>query len=137
MPDLVQEAFAEAVAEITAWQEAHEEPLNWANYKKTTVGHLLKLQPFSRSDLNIGGGRGIVNATSEAHGPSWKMVVSLEQPVKAWGVFPGGQSGNPGSPFYDNMIDPWSQGAYYEMLLLQSPTEEPEKIMFTQYISPQ
>jgi penicillin amidase len=35
--------------------------------------------------------------------------------VKAFGVYPGGQSGNPGSPFYDNMLSHWMEGAYYEL----------------------
>lgn len=136
LPDLIRESFAEAIDEVTAWQETHEERFNWSNYKNTTISHLLKLEPFSRSDIYTGGGQGIINATSHAHGPSWRMIVSLEQPVRAWGVFPGGQSGNPGSPFYDNMIDRWSKGEYYEMMLLHAPTDEPEKMMFTQYLSP-
>jgi penicillin amidase len=42
------------------------------------------------------------------------MVVSLEKSgVKAWGVYPGGQSGNAGSPFYNNLLDRWSKGEYY------------------------
>jgi penicillin amidase len=37
-------------------------------------------------------------------------VVSLEKTgIKAWGVYPGGQSGNPGSPYYDNFIAPWEK----------------------------
>jgi penicillin amidase len=51
-----------------------------------------------------------------AMGPSWRMVVSLEKAkLRAWGVYPGGQSGNPGSPFYNNLLNYWAEGKYYEL----------------------
>lgn len=136
MTDLIRESFSDAVKELDTWAETHKEDLNWANFKSTTVAHLLRLDAFGRSNIPIGGGEGIVNATKSRHGPSWRMVVSMDKPVKAWGVYPGGQSGNPGSPFYSNMIDEWSRGEYFEMLLLQSARDQPEKMMFTQYIYP-
>jgi penicillin amidase len=41
------------------------------------------------------------------------MVVSLEKSgINAWGVYPGGQSGNPGSPYYNNLLNLWTQGKY-------------------------
>ncbi len=33
------------------------------------------------------------------------MIVSLENPVRAWGVYPGGQSGNPLSHHYADQLD--------------------------------
>ena len=35
--------------------------------------------------------------------------------IKAWGVYPGGQSGNPGSRFYNNLLDPWAEGKYFRL----------------------
>jgi penicillin amidase len=32
--------------------------------------------------------------------------------MKAFGIYPGGQSGNPGSRFYDNFIPIWAKGDY-------------------------
>ncbi len=50
------------------------------------------------------------------------MVVSLEKTgAKAWGVYPGGQSGNPGSAHYIDMVDAWCSGKYYNLLFLQAP----------------
>jgi penicillin amidase len=88
----------------------------WADYKATYVGHLLQdLPAFSRFKLPIGGNSGIVNATSEDHGPSWRMIVELGDKPKALGIYPGGQSGNPGSKHYDDMIDKWAAGEYIEL----------------------
>ena len=38
------------------------------------------------------------------------MIVSLTPETEAYGVYPGGQSGNPGSKFYDDFIDKWVAG---------------------------
>ena len=52
------------------------------------------------------------------------MVVSLEKTgVKMWGVYPGGQSGNPGSAYYNNMTASWLNGDYYPMKLMKVPEE--------------
>lgn len=136
MTALIRESFTETVKAVDSWAEAHEEKLNWANYKATSADHLLKLGAFSRSGIPIGGGSDIVNAAGSRHGPSWRMIVDLGSPVKAWGVYPGGQSGNPGSPFYDNMIDRWGKGQYFEMLLMESESDKAERMMVTQSMYP-
>ena len=109
----------------------------WANYKSTFVGHLLNdLPAFSRFNIPIGGDRNIVNATSENHGPSWRMIVEMSKPPKAFGIYPGGQSGNPGSKHYDNFIDDWAKGEYYQLEFLQS-MDETENMIGTLILKPQ
>ena len=97
--------------------------LAWATYKATRVNHLTKLEPFSRLNLPVGGGTNCINATKENHGPSWRMVVSLTAQTEAYGVYPGGQSGNPGSQFYDNFIDQWAAGKYYPLWMMKAGQE--------------
>jgi penicillin amidase len=87
-------------------------PHDWGSYKDTKVSHLAGLAPFSVHAYN-GGNAGIINATNSTNGPSWRMIVD-EGAMKAYVVYPGGQSGNPGSKFYDNGIKPWANGEYYE-----------------------
>jgi len=108
----------------------------WANYKGTYAGHLLQALPaFSRFNIPIGGDRNIVNATSENHGPSWRMIVEMTSPPTALGIYPGGQSGNPGSKYYDNFIDDWAAGKYHSLNFLQSNTAT-DKIIGTQTLTP-
>jgi penicillin amidase len=46
-------------------------------------------------------------------GPSWRMVVALSaNGVSAQGVYPGGQSENPASPWYANLVPLWWDGKY-------------------------
>jgi penicillin G amidase len=46
-------------------------------------------------------------------GPSWRMVATLGAAgVSAEGVYPGGQSENPASPWYANLVPLWWDGQY-------------------------
>lgn len=47
------------------------------------------------------------------NGPSWRMIVSLENTVWAQVIYPGGQSGNPASTYYLNQLETWEQGKYH------------------------
>jgi penicillin amidase len=51
------------------------------------------------------------------------MIVQLGPEIQAWGVYPGGQSGDPGSPYYDNMIEHWRTGEYYKLNFLKGPDD--------------
>ncbi|MCY7411027.1 MAG: penicillin acylase family protein, partial [Chitinophagales bacterium] len=105
------------------------EKWEWAMVKKTHVTHLLRIPAFSNTLVYTGGNSGIVNASGSDHGPSWRMIVELGKEPKAYGLYPGGQSGNPGSPFYDNMIEPWSKGEQKELLILHSAEEKNNHIV--------
>jgi hypothetical protein len=48
--------------------------------------------------------------------------------LKGYGIIPGGQSGNPGSFYYDDMLKTWQEGKLKELLFLQSATEKSTRI---------
>ncbi|MFD1143875.1 penicillin acylase family protein [Larkinella insperata] len=104
----------------------------WADHKQTGVRHLIPgLDAFSALNVQIGGGPRIVNAAGRRAGPSWRMVVQTGPQPRAYGVFPGGQSGNPGSPYYLNMLETWRKGELYELLYLQSAAQKHPRIHST------
>ncbi len=118
--DLFGMAFEKTIEEVKKLESENGETPTWAAFKNTTVEHWISaLEAFSVSNIHIGGNYGIVNATAHNHGPSWRMIVSLENPTRAWIVIPGGQSGNPGSPYYSNQIEAWAEGRYFEARFLQ------------------
>ncbi len=100
----------------------------WAPFRGFAIKHLAQLDAFSRLDVKVGGHKTAANALSRSNGPSWRMIVELGDPVRGYGVFPGGQSGNPGSRYYDNMVNTWAKGEYYDLLLLRSPDEASDRI---------
>jgi penicillin G amidase len=110
--EVIRKSFSEAVGIIEKWKKEKNSSPTWASYKDAIVNHLLRQKAFSYS-IEHGGNSSIVNAHSKTHGPSWRMVVSLEKSgINAWGVYPGGQSGNPGSPYYNNLLELWTKGKY-------------------------
>lgn len=122
-------AFKGMVKRIS--QADREGRLAWGNYKDTRVNHLLRIPAFSRLHLPIGGGTNIINATKETHGPSWRMVVSLAGETEAYGVYPGGQQGNPGSRYYDLFVDKWASGEYYRLWLMKKEESKDARIRWT------
>ncbi|WP_245975169.1 penicillin acylase family protein [Deminuibacter soli] len=111
--DMVVKAFKSVAPVLQAAEEKNE--LVWGRFKKSRITHLLRLPALSRTGLFSGGGTNVINAFTETHGPSWRMVVELTDETNAWGVYPGGQSGNPGSAYYDNFINEWLDGKYYKL----------------------
>ena len=127
--DLVNESFKYACDSLERKFGAIGKAWRWANVKGTNVPHLAKVPGFGSKKLMIGGAKGSINALSESNGPSWRMVVELGPKPKGHGVFPGGQSGNPGSPYYDNMIDTWAKGQLYNLVLMTSANDKNAKII--------
>ena len=133
--DLIQQSFKDTVEKLNALAQQNGD-YDWANYKRTYVGHLSQALPaFSIQDIPIGGDGNTVNATTRNHGPSWRMIVEMGDTPKAYGIYPGGQSGNPGSKYYDNFIDDWAKGNYFEINFMQSETDS-TSIQTTQILKP-
>lgn len=84
----------------------------WDRIRFTNIYHLLHIPAFSSLRIPVPGGTGTLTpSTGTGHyGPSWRMVVEMGPEVHAWGTFPGGQSGNPLSPRYDDHLAFWKRG---------------------------
>ena len=117
------QTFKEVAEEISL-----NEDLSWANQKPSKVMHLLNIPAYSHMDLKTGGSGDALKAIRGAFGPSWRMVVELadDGPI-GYGVYPGGQSGNPMSPYYDNMVDDWAKGNYYPLIFSKNEEEIKQK----------
>lgn len=136
LQDLINLSFKSSLEKLENWKSTNQSEYVWYKYKNTRIKHLLGLEPFSFDQVKIGGYNNIVNAASGRHGPSWRMVVELGQTgTKAWGVYPGSQTGNPGNPTYGHMIDDWATGNYAPLLFLQSSSDsDSERVIFTQIL---
>ena len=99
------------------------EPQAWQDYMDPFIRHLGRIDAFNRADLPTGGYHDALNAVDGGKGPSWRMVVELGEQPKAYGVYPGGASGNPGSPFYDIMVDDWAAGRYHPLHLMEDGSD--------------
>jgi len=136
LSDLVSQTFAQ-VAD-SAQKLEQQKRLEWGRFRGTDIRHLTRSLPaFSHMHLYTGGGTHIVNATKATHGPSWRMVVQLGATTEAYGIYPGGQSGNPGSPWYDNSVADWVQGNYYLLHVFDPQQPDDASIKFRMVLEPE
>ncbi|MEY3901656.1 MAG: hypothetical protein RL189_962 [Pseudomonadota bacterium] len=123
VPLLVANSLERAVKTLRTFSERKNLPEQlpqWGEFRGTKIPHLANLPGFGIEHLFTGGDGHTVNATTDHHGPSWRMVVTwVDAQPRAWGVYPGGQSGHAGSPHYTNMIEPWRNGQLQELLFVQ------------------
>jgi penicillin G amidase len=132
--DIVNQAFKKTCTEIPKMVAENKGPLNWQKVNNANVEHIARIPAFSKNDIAISGTRKSLNAIDGGHGPSWRMVVEMDSIPHAWVIYPGGQSGNPGSKYYDNFLDKWAKGEYNEAIFLKGNTKD-KRIKFTQYFT--
>jgi len=92
----------------------------WSRVRHANIWHPLQLPSLSRLDLPVQGGRGTLNPSSGTgnFGPSWRMVVEASSDeLKAWGTYPGGQSGNPASSRYADHLPEWLAGTLQPLIV--------------------
>ncbi len=135
--DVVTSSFKKACKKLSEWsKKENKEPL-WGPYKATDILHLSRvIKPFAFTNIDVGGDRTALNAISKHNGPSWRMIVELGEEIEAYGIYPGGQSGNPGSPNYGDFIDKWAKGEYYKLWFMKNAKDDKQKPKATMTFNP-
>ena len=119
---------------VLIFKRQHPEVKSWTDYKDASISHIARIPAFSRTKISAPGTKDVINAHGRTEGPSWRMIVELDKnKIKAYGIYPGGQSGNPGSPYYDQMIDDWSKGKYYQLHFMSGPEDLPHPAFTMQF----
>jgi penicillin amidase len=112
----------------------------WDRIQSANVYHLMGFRSLSALRLPVQGGPSTLSPSSGSGvwGPSWRMVVELGPEVRAWVTYPGGQSGNPASPRYDDRISEWVAGELTPALLPRAPEQLPvERVTATLVLVPE
>ena len=101
-----------------AWQRVIDERgppgprWEWREVQHANLFHLLGLPALSELNLPVTSGPSTLAPSfgRGTHGASWRMVVELGPEVRAWGTYPGGQSGSPASVRYADRVPQWQRG---------------------------
>jgi len=117
----------------TAWRDTRAQLGNdpaawrWRMRRLTNVRHLLQLPGFDRESLAVQAGPGTLSPSDGrgTAGASWRFVVELGDTVQAWGIYPGGQSGNPVSSRYADRLEGWRLGQLNPLHLPRKAGELP------------
>ena len=130
---LTLEATADTLATHYGWDV---DAWRWGDHHKVVFRHLTQTgalralwrgpteHPGFASTLSPGGGR------TTTHSASWRMVVDFSQmPPAGYGVYPGGQSGNPFSAFYDLQVPTYLAFDHYDLWKPASPDAlDPDRV---------
>ena len=65
------------------------------------------------------------------------MIVQLDDVTEAYGVYPAGQNGNPGSKYYDSFVDAWVKGEYYLLWMMKSTEASDKRVKWTMTFAPE
>lgn len=101
---------------------------SWGRQHMRKIPSLLEKEVLGRGPYPTGGNCRTPNASGgrepSTHGPSWRMIVSLTEPIESWGILPGGQDEDPISPHYDDQFHLWKDCKYKKLLFETEPTHE-------------
>ena len=125
-------ALRAAWTEALAWLEEHlgaeRESWHWGQAHVLVLRHPLGATPllrevFQRGPVSHPGTWNTINNSlydpsrlfETTSGVSYRLLVDLAGSTQA--VTPGGQSGHPGSPHYDDQLSLWAKGTYHPLEL--------------------
>lgn len=127
--DIVTRTFNEVIESLVDYYGEDLENWKWGYDIDNDLNHIANIPGLGTQNLFSSGAAEAINAVRGTHGPSWRMVVELGPEIKGWGVYPGGQSGNPGSPSYDNMVEDWRTGQLFELNFMREEPGEYEYLL--------
>jgi len=123
--DVMYGAFQRAVALLTKQLGSNVRGWTWGKVHARQFPSLAQVDALSypsspRPPRPSSGDAWTVDAAPAApgypssDGPSWRFITDWGS-GRSEGVYPGGQSENPLSPWYSNQIETWWQGRYYPL----------------------
>ncbi len=127
--DIIRRAFRQMTASVK--KEFGDEPSGWqwGKINKLKIDSLSGVPALGRSGTPVPGTAFTLNPGSDVGtvggGASWRMIVDLADTQASRGVYPGGQSGNPGNPHYDDQIAIWAAGRYLPLNAVSDPDRLP------------
>jgi penicillin G amidase len=120
-PLVMRAAFATAVAHLSARLGGTPAQWAWGRLHSRQFPSLTQAGALGYGPRAAGGDPFTVDAADgglvATQGPSWRMIAAWTGPGSgtAQGIYPGGQSENPASPWYEDQVADWWNGRYLPM----------------------
>ncbi len=117
-PAVMRAAFAEAVSQLSRRLGPNPSSWRWGRLHSRSIPSITGSAALGYGPYPAGGDPRTVDAADggmdSSFGPSWRMVVDWIGTGKstAESVYPGGQSDDPASPWYQNLLAYWRKGQY-------------------------
>jgi penicillin amidase len=117
--DAVERALREAIDTLSAEQGGDPGRWSWGQSNRIPFDHPLS-DAFDLPVVERRGGAGTVSS----NGGTYKQIIDLADWDASLVINAPGQSGQPGSPFYDNLLDEWDDGEYFPFVFTREAVEE-------------
>ena len=120
-PQVMRAAFATAVAHLSARLGGSPSRWAWGRLHSRQFPSLTQADALGYGPRAAGGDPFTVDAADgglvATQGPSWRMIAAWTGSGSgtAEGIYPGGQSENPASPWYEDQVADWWNGRYLPM----------------------
>jgi penicillin amidase len=120
-PQVMRAAFATAVAHLSARLGGTPSQWAWGRLHSRQFPSLTQADALGYGPRAAGGDPWTVDAADGGlvarQGPSWRMIVHWTGPGAGTGqgIYPGGQSENPASRWYEDQVADWWNGRYLPM----------------------
>jgi penicillin amidase len=124
---LVLTALDEAVADLSRRLGADRSQWLWGALHRATFRHPVAAA-FDLGEVPRGGDANTVNATAggeyeQGWGASYRQILDLADWDRSVATSVPGQSGQPGSPNYDNLLPLWAEGRYFPLIYSRARIE--------------
>ena len=129
LADIARESLETALKELKEKHGSDITKWEWSRHNPTRIIHATRLNGLSRT-VSAPGTTEVIYANNGVHGPAWKMVVALGPQPRAWGILPGGQSGDPTSPYYDNDLEKWAKNQFRQLHFMMSAKDNVSFVTF-------
>ncbi len=106
----VERGLARAIETLSSSQGTDESGWRWGRIHRSDFPHPLA-SDFDAPSVERDGGAGTVNAT----GAVYRLVTDFSDLDRSLAIIAPGQSGQPGSPYYDNLLEMWVKGEMFEL----------------------
>jgi penicillin amidase len=127
--EIMQRSFEAAVASLKKQFGDDVEKWRWGNINQLKIDSLTRQPELSRNGGPTVGTDFTVNPGSNVGtiggGASWRMIVDFGHLDQSVGIYPGGQSENPDSPFYNDQMSLWAKGQYVPLNMVGDANKLP------------
>jgi len=118
---LVQAALGIAVDSLEKSQGTDWSQWRWGSMHRTLFRHPVTAA-FDLPAVERGGDRTTVNVTGQS-GASFREIIDLSNWDNSVATSAPGQSGQPGSPHYGDLLELWAEGEYFPLLFSREAVE--------------
>jgi len=127
-PDALRESLREAVGYLEKAHGPSIENWKWGKVHQIHFRHPLNVARFNRGPIARPGDGNTVNSTSgsnfrQTNGASYRQILDVADWDRSVMTNVPGESGDPESPHYSDLLEEWAQGKYHPMLYSRKAVE--------------